>query len=582
MGKFIKIKKVREGDVFVLKMHVKGIRFLAFALVVCCLFGISGIPALASGGSAESTTRAEHLNRLGLFKGTENGFELDNTPSRVQGFVMLIRLLGKEKEATSGTWSHPFTDVEAWSDKYVGYSYEKGLSKGTSANKFSPDDVLTARDYLTMLLRALNYKDSSGDFKWETSISDASRLGLISSSAEAALGGVTLNRGDMADLSYAALSKKMADSSKTLAETLVSQGVFTSAQGAAEGVIGSGSNWLYTYTAYDGSTISYESQTVYTSEGSVYADIIRVNTKNSRVKVKSAMVGNTIGATANFESIVYQSGAAAVVNGNFFEAYADYKKPIGHVMVGGEFLYGISGLTSVGITKSGEIKWGRPALFTRISSDNAEWSAYEINSTYQDAYCSVLYTPAVGTGFSISSPGYVMVISGGAIVDYYAVAAGGWASIPQGGAVFFMGSSYAATDYFRTPKIGSAVKLEYYLHTPDSEGFSFDGMESILSGGPRLVKNGSIDYTLDDGFNEARFTTASTPRTAIGSTYDGKLLLVSVPYATIQQMRELMLNLGCANAMNLDGGASTSMYYNGSFIRTPGRELTTTLQVFVS
>ncbi len=566
----------------ILKTQVKKFRFTVAALIMCCLLGVSGISAVASGSSPESVNRADHLYKLGLFKGTENGYDLDNTPTRVQGFVMLIRLLGKEKEAINGSWSHPFTDVEAWADKYVGYAYAKGLSKGTSAQKFSPDDALTARDYLTMLLRALNYKDASGDFNWETSINDAARLGLISSSAESVLEGVMLNRGDMADMSYAALSKKMAGSAKTLAETLVSQGVFTQAQGTAEGVIGAGSDWAYTYTAYDSSTISYENQTVYTTEGSVYADIIRVNTKNPRVKVKSAMVGNTIGATADFKSIAYQSGAAAVINGNFFEAYSDYKKPIGHVMVGGEFLYGVSGLTSVGITKTGEVRWGRPALFTRISSDNAEWSAYEINSTYQDSYCSVLYTPAMGSGVTISSPGYVMVISGGVIMDYYAVASGGWVQIPQGGAVFYMGSAYAATDYFRTPKIGSGVKLEYYLHSPDSEGFSFDGMESILSGGPRLVKNGVADYTLDDGFKEARFTTASGPRTAIGTGYDGKLIIVSVPSATIQQMRELMLNLGCVNAMNLDGGASAAMYYYGNFIRTPGRELTTTLQVFVS
>ncbi len=43
-----------------------------------------------------------------------------------------------------------------------------------------------------------------------------------------------------------------------------------------------------------------------------------------------------------------------------------------------------------------------------------------------------------------------------------------------------------------------------------------------------------------------------------------------------------MLSLGCVDALNLDGGASTAMYYNGNTIRSPGRALTATLQVFVS
>lgn len=66
----------------------------------------------------------------------------------------------------------------------------------------------------------------------------------------------------------------------------------------------------------------------------------------------------------------------------------------------------------------------------------------------------------------------------------------------------------------------------------------------------------------------------------MGVNAAGKLL-VSTPAATIQQMRELMLSLGCVDAFNVDGGASCGMYYNGSYLATPGRELTVTLQVFV-
>ena len=47
-------------------------------------------------------------------------------------------------------------------------------------------------------------------------------------------------------------------------------------------------------------------------------------------------------------------------------------------------------------------------------------------------------------------------------------------------------------------------------------------------------------------------------------------------------MRELMLSLGCVDAFNVDGGASCGMYYNGSYLATPGREIPVTLQVFVN
>ena len=144
----------------------------------------------------------------------------------------------------------------------------------------------------------------------------------------------------------------------------------------------------------------------------------------------------------------------------------------------------------------------------------------------------------------------------------------------------FFGTGFTSANYYRAPKAGTAVTV-----TPRLQGagdFPVDRVVSMVSGAPRLVQDGAIVTTLEPGFTEARFTTISAPRTAVGINGAGELLLVSVPGgATIQQMRELMLALGCVDAFNVDGGASCGMYYNGSFLATPGREIPVTLQVFV-
>ena len=38
-------------------------------------------------------------------------FALEQTPTRNQAVIMLVRLPGKEQEALSGTWALPFADV---------------------------------------------------------------------------------------------------------------------------------------------------------------------------------------------------------------------------------------------------------------------------------------------------------------------------------------------------------------------------------------------------------------------------------------------------------------------------------------
>ena len=553
-------------------------RFISLTLALC--LGLT-LPAAASGSSPESTARADQLASLGLFQGTSEGYQLDRTPTRMQGLVMLIRLLGLEKEALAYTAPGPFTDL-TWGREYAAYAYAQGLTQGTTPTTFSPNVFLNAKSYVTFLLRALGYDDSAGDFTWDSVLSFAEERGLLSAGTAGQLASVTLNRGDMVDLSYAALTCALKDGGQTLAEKLSAAGVFTEAQGRAAGVLG-GSPYVYTYVPYDSSTVTY---TAYTNvETGLKAKVLTVNLNNPAVTVKTAMVNNTVGDTAPFQEIVEKSGAAAVINGNFFNSYDTFKSPIGHVMVDGEFLYGNSGISALGITRDGELRVGRPALFTRLirSSDGKSWSLYEINTTAQNRYTATIYTPAANSAraLSITEAGHVMTVSGGVITGYQAVSPGESLPIPGDGYLVYMGADFTSTNYFAAPVVGDTVTMEYYLRTEDPEGFTLDDMVSIVSGAPRLVQDGAIVTQLDPGFEEARFTTASTPRTAIGINGEGKLLLVSVPSATVQQLRELMLDLGCVDAINLDGGGSCAMYYDGQYLAAPGRELTVTLQVHV-
>lgn len=86
---------------------------LVLALVLC--MGMLALPVGAA--SDEAVNAAEELYARGLFKGTGTDsdglpiFDLDRTPTRNEAVTMLVRLLGEESEALSGTWQMPFTDV---------------------------------------------------------------------------------------------------------------------------------------------------------------------------------------------------------------------------------------------------------------------------------------------------------------------------------------------------------------------------------------------------------------------------------------------------------------------------------------
>ena len=507
---------------------------------------------------------------------------------------MMIRFLGEENAALASASASPFTDVSGEAETYVAYAYNRGLTNGTTETTFTPGALLSANAYLAFLLRSMGYSEAEGDYTWENIMPFAVSLGVLSQSDAASMQSNGLNRGDMVDLSYRALTCAVKGGESTLAQVLMGKGVFTAQEARDAGVLSGGdtasaqnplsfASMPWEASADAERSVEYQKKSVHTSEGLVTAHVLTVNTRNPKVRVKTALVDNQLGHTASFTKIVQNSGGAvAVVNGNFFNSYSKFQSPIGHVMSDGVFLYGNSGLSSIGFTADGTAQIGRPAVFTRLSSGADEWSVYEINTADQDDSASVLYTPAYGEQVTMKNGGWALTADNGVITEFYSVSAGASIKIPPQGYVVYMGGGYSSVPYFHIPQKGSPISMEYYLRVADEEGFVLDDVKEIISGAPRLVKDGKTVTDLEAGFTEARFTTASSSRTAIGLNEAGETVLISVPAgATVQQMRELALELGCVDAFNLDGGASSAMYYKGSYLTVPSRELTVTLQIFV-
>lgn len=201
-------------------------RILSFTLILALSFMAMLVPAYAADTADATETKAAALKQLRLFKGmSATDFDLDRAPTRTEAMVMLIRALGQEKEALSGSWSHPFTDVASWADKYIGYAYEKGLTKGMSSTQFGAGNA-DADMYLTFMLRALGYSDSAGDFAWDAPDTLAASVGILPAGVDTA----NFLRGDTALVSWAALEAGLKGGSQTLSQKLMDMKVFTSAE----------------------------------------------------------------------------------------------------------------------------------------------------------------------------------------------------------------------------------------------------------------------------------------------------------------------------------------------------------------
>ncbi len=177
------------------------------------------------------TSYGDALYSLGLFRGTETGYELDRQSTRIEGVVMLLRLLGEEEAALSYGGSHPFADVPAWADRYVAYAYHMGYTNGTSATTYTPNGIMTGNQFLTFILRALQYDDGAGDFVWNSAVDFAQTAGVLSPADAAAIQAQRyFYRDNMVYVSYLALGAGMKHSADTLADVLIAKGIFSREQ----------------------------------------------------------------------------------------------------------------------------------------------------------------------------------------------------------------------------------------------------------------------------------------------------------------------------------------------------------------
>ncbi|HEY5370621.1 MAG TPA: phosphodiester glycosidase family protein [Hanamia sp.] len=129
-------------------------------------------------------------------------------------------------------------------------------------------------------------------------------------------------------------------------------------------------------------------------------------------------------------------------------------------------------------------------------------------------------------------------------------------------------------------------KLEYILSKTlivkghrgsSSDAFSKWKMRTAVGGGPVLVQGGEIKITNNE---ERKFAGKDInnhePRTAIGYTRDNKLVILvcegrskGAAGLTLVQLAGILRNLGCAEALNLDGGGSSCMLVNGKETNIP-------------
>lgn len=127
--------------------------------------------------------------------------------------------------------------------------------------------------------------------------------------------------------------------------------------------------------------------------------------------------------------------------------------------------------------------------------------------------------------------------------------------------------------------VGDVLGVDHDVRTVTGEELS-EQVEGLVNGGPRLVADGQIDIQAGaDGFASTdeffhSFNVGRHPRTVAGIAEDGTVFLVTIDGrqpgvsvgASVWEAARIALSLGARDAVNLDGGGSTTMVVDGELV----------------
>lgn len=204
------------------------------SLLKYCLLFIAAfmvfVPAFAYADDGfRYESKAQTLNDLGLYHGiSKDGFDPDlgSALNRETGIVMLIRLFGLEKEASSITNADEIlskfsdaSEISAWAKNVVACAVQKGLVVGYPNGAIGAKQPLNGKAYCSLILRQLGYTPN-----YHQAPSDLAAKGGILPEAALLYTNKDLIKDDLVGISYGCL-KTDDIRGKSVLENLVALGV---------------------------------------------------------------------------------------------------------------------------------------------------------------------------------------------------------------------------------------------------------------------------------------------------------------------------------------------------------------------
>lgn len=291
----------------------------------------------------------------------------------------------------------------------------------------------------------------------------------------------------------------------------------------------------------------------------VRINVVEVNKRlNSNIDITPQLSSSRLATKSTITTIARKNHSIVAINGTYFKPQTGV--PLGTLMINKKLYTGpIYNRVAMGIFDDG-FDMARVELNATLKTSKGDVKIDNVNQPRMLSTYVIAYSPEWGH-FAPPSPKYgiQMAVENGKITSISKDAL----PIPENGYVI-VGPKDRLEKTFKSRHANVDIKT-----IPD-----WKNVNHIISGGPYLVKNGEVFIDMTE--QKLGAIGGRNPRTAIGYTQEGNLIMVAVDGRegssvgmTLRELAGFLKSVGCTNAMNLDGGGSTVMYVNGKVVNMP-------------
>jgi uncharacterized protein YigE (DUF2233 family) len=290
--------------------------------------------------------------------------------------------------------------------------------------------------------------------------------------------------------------------------------------------------------------------------GPLTINLIDIDMLRAPVKVQPYLAGDSFNHVKDVADHAKATNALAAINANYFKRSG---VPLGTLIIDGEWVAGpLYDRVSMGITSGGYVRIDRVSFGGLLTTDNPDVPKAWVNNINQPrrSGCHLfLYTRRWGSFVKLPYDGALVAVDAqGKVMDTGATSMG----IPWGGYVLADSKDTDISKLHRGDRINIAWQTK-----PD-----WNDIVQAVSGGPMLIKDGKLFLDLkDEKFRRGWTGSQIRARTVAGVTANNHLLLATVegPH-TLWDVAKFLHKLGVVDALNLDGGGSTTMVVQGKTV----------------